>query len=231
MNKLAVYSACIGERSALPERTALDTETDYIAFLNPDREMNTWDVFPGGLVSTPGRQQPDWPRLTARAWKCCPDIVLPDHEYTLWIDGSMQLIKSPREDLEDLLGDNDLVGYTHPRRQCVYEEIATCMGDKKEVFQPRDHPYVLQTVEEKYRAEGMPEDFGLIENGFLLRRASPAMRDFGEMWCQEVVDTTLEDQLVMMYCLWKSPHIKWKALEGDATNNPYINWVGHVGNR
>ena len=76
----------------------------------------------------------------------------------------------------------------------------------------------------------MPEDWGLIENGWLLRRNTPALKDFEEMWFREIMESSLEDQMVMMYCLWKTD-LKWKALEGDATNNTYVDWMGHVGAR
>jgi hypothetical protein len=233
MNKLAIYTACIGNRSTLEEHTANDVDTDYIAFLNPEprREMETWDTYGGGLVTNHSfRQEPDWPRLTARCWKSSPHDVFPDHEYWLWIDGSMKLIKSPRDDIEKLMGDADLVGYQHPRRNCIYEELKTCRGDRIETFQARDHLHVLDNCEKKYREEGMPENWGLIENGFLLRRNNTAVMEFNRLWTREIVETSTEDQMVMMYCLWKTG-LKWKALEGDATNNKYIEWVGHVGAR
>jgi len=230
MTELIVYTACIGPRSVLQEHECDDEDTDYVAFLNPQKEMESWIVMPGGLTSSPRRQQPDWPRLTARGWKALSNQVFSDHKYSLWIDGSMKLIKSPREDLEELMGDCDLVGYQHPRRNCVYEEIKTCKGDRVETFQARDDPFILEACQVKYKEEGMPKEYGLIENGFLLRRHTPALAEFNDLWMHEIAESSLEDQLVMMYCLWKTG-LKWKALEGNATDNEYIEWVGHVGTR
>lgn len=227
---LIVYSACIGERSDLQEHEGDDEHTDYVAFLNPTKEMNTWVVQPGGLTSHPWRQQPEWPRLTARGWKALSHMIFPDHEYSLWIDGSMKLIKSPIDDLEELMGDCDLVGYQHPRRRCIYEEIKTCKGDRVETFQSRDDIRILEACRKKYEDEGMPQNWGLIENGWLLRRNTEALREFEELWFAEITESSLEDQMVMMYCLWKTG-LKWKALEGDATENPYVKWMGHVGAR
>ena len=142
--ELIVYTSCIGERSNLQEHGGETERTDYVAFLNPQKEMDSWIVQPGGLNNGhPWRQQPDWARLTARGWKALSHMIFPDHPYSLWIDGSMRLVKSPIEDLEELLGDCDLVGYQHPRRNCVYQEIHTCRGDRVETFQARDDVSVL----------------------------------------------------------------------------------------
>lgn len=166
-------------------------------------------------------------RLAARHIKALSHVFCAGYEYSLWIDGSLCLIREPYELIEQFLGDADLAGYRHPRRDCVYQEIDTCKADMKEVFVPRDDPAVLEHTKQKYLNEDMPEHYGLIENGFLLRRHTPEMIKFNDLWWDEIQASTTEDQLVMMYCLWKAG-LKWTYIEpGKATDNPYVHFVGH----
>ena len=230
MSKLEVYNACFGPRSNL-----LDPPKDLGVFLktysDSSRDLKHWAQIFIELPDYNPTHRPDTPKLRARYIKA-HSTLFTDSEYSLWIDGSMQLIKNPEPDLDELLGECDLAGYKHPRRNCAYEELATCKGERKEVNPrtPRDHRKFLSKAQERLKNNGFPENYGLIENGFLLRRNTDAIKKMEFCWWNAIEQTTTEDQPMMMYALWFT-NTKWKFIEpGKATENPYIKWIGHNSN-
>lgn len=55
----------------------------------------------------------------------------------------------------------------------------------------------------RYRAEGLPEDAGLIEAPVILRRHTDAIRRLNESWWGEIVRASRRDQLSFNYVAWK----------------------------
>jgi hypothetical protein len=54
----------------------------------------------------------------------------------------------------------------------------------------------------RYRAAGYLAHHGLYENGVLMRRNTPALKEFEELWWREYSNGSVRDQLSMMYCAW-----------------------------
>ena len=89
---------------------------------------------------------------------------------------------------------------SHPYRRCIYreaQEILKCNLDTTRS---------VGRVIARYRDEGFPENLGLVESNFLLRKHNDAsMIAFSEAWWQLVKDLSRRDQLTFNYLLWKNP--------------------------
>ncbi|MFI2810121.1 glycosyltransferase [Microbulbifer sp. JSM ZJ756] len=139
------------------------------------------------------------PVRIARYIKLNPHKVLPDREYTLWIDGNV-LLKSGdfSEYINELIKEE--VGITfrkHPERTCIYQEIEKCKELKKDDFG------LMSNQLEKYRAESFPEDYGLFETNVVLRKNDPTVNKFNEAWWSELDCGSRRDQLSVMYAIQK----------------------------
>ena len=218
-----IYTALVGNYDSLMQPVAVDKEFDYICFSDciPGPKAGVWEIRSIPFTS------PDNTR-TARYPKLQPHIVLPEYEYSVWIDANI-LIKG--EDFYDKVNDKIAEGtkmafVPHPSRDCVYEEIAQCYRDLRICFRDalRQRRHLL--------AMDYPEHWGLTENNLILRRHNdPDVIRISDAWWKEFQNYTLRDQLSLMPVCWKND-LRPELLLGEgnnARNVPYLEVVRHSG--
>lgn len=146
--------------------------------------------------------------------------------YSIWIDGNVFLNEEPKKIVEEFLGDNDLVVFRHPHRNCIYEEH----GPARDRL-PDYAKHLIDKQIKDYKEEGMPEQFGLGECGMIIRRNNDIVREFNGRWWAEICKYSWRDQISFPYVLWKmGGRIKVKLLNGNVRNHQYFRYVGHQGN-
>jgi len=145
----------------------------------------------------------DWhPRRIAKLPKINPhryDFLKNDYEYVIWIDGDMEVIN--RNFVDEILGfmdDSGLVISPHfDPRHCAYGEAT--IRPPKYASEPLDEQVAF------YRQEGFPEDFGLYEGGVAARRMNaPGLEELEQVWLQQNIDYSYQDQVSLPYALWKT---------------------------
>lgn len=223
--KIVVYTAIFGNikdelrNPIIPYGQEKHDEIDYVAFLdtpqtNYDGVNNIWQIVPPVFRIKNHRRQ-------ARAHKVLAHKVFPNYEYSLWIDGCLQLIN---EDISPLikmyLDVNDLCVFRHKKRICVYEELAACIDQEK------DDPDIMINQVKRYSKEGYPTDNGLGETTALLRKHTKRIEKFNELWWREIESGSFRDQLSFDYVAWKSG-IKYSVFQGTCSGNPHFNWFRH----
>jgi len=146
-----------------------------------------------------GKLPPGAPHRAARFAKINAHLVLPDSEYSLWIDASIGIAcPFPLRRLAELfLADSDICLFRHHARRSIYEEAKVCRD------YGLDRPKVIDAQIARYRAEGLPEETGLVEAPVILRRHTAAVRAFNEAWWAELVRGSRRDQLSFNYVAWK----------------------------
>ncbi len=139
------------------------------------------------------------PHRAVRFAKINAHRVLPQAQYSLWIDASIGIVcPFPLPRLAGLfLRDTDLCVFRHHVRHSIYEEATACLAAAL------DDPATIDAQISRYRKEGLPEDSGLIEAPILLRRHTPQMRNLNEAWWAEVARGSRRDQLSLNYVAWK----------------------------
>jgi hypothetical protein len=146
------------------------------------------------------------PRRNSRHSKMLPHLYFPDHEWSLYIDGSMEIIKNVNVIAEKYLKNNLFAQFQHKPREIgdplrktdLYDEGLRCIEIQK------DDPLPIAKQLLKYAFEGHPRNFGLWSGGSILRRHNdPMMIKLGEMWWQELNEHSWRDQISYPYCLWK----------------------------
>lgn len=192
-NKIVAYSVILGGFDQIAKPKIADPLTDY--FLLTDQSGPV--PHPWRAVMLP--KNLDTPRLVNRFLKFHPHLIFPQYEYSLYIDGSIILSCAPSILVREYLGTRaSFCLAKHPWRSCAYEEAERC---KKRNKAPGE---IVDKQMERYRAEGFPVNFGLTENGFLLRRhGESTVKDIMADWWREVSTESIRDQLSLPYVLWR----------------------------
>lgn len=117
-----------------------------------------------------------------------------DADLYVYLDANYEV----KSDLGGLVASCFYGGFTtvrHPMRGCLYQESQRVL----EIGKSTEHRVNKQM--ETYRAEGMPELFGLFANGFFIRDRT--FDAFFELWYQELEKHCYRDQLSLPYLVWK----------------------------
>lgn len=84
---------------------------------------------------------------------------------------------------------------------CIFEEAIRLLP------QMRDNPKRIYAQVEKYWLEGMPENFGSVACGILLREHNhPVCVKLMEDWWHEIETQSKRDQISFPYVIWKNQY-------------------------
>lgn len=204
-NRIVVYTAIINNYDALRNPSCIDGNLDYVCFTDQPHWLRLttrtiWEIRPiphSGLDAT---------RMN-RMIKLQPHRFFPDHEYSIYIDGCVDIIGDVRGLLEKYAYPR-MLSFRHPLRDCIYEEGETCIGMMK------DDPASIREQLAHYRSQGHPEHFSLIEAGVLIRRHNDAfIARLMDQWWQEVLTRSRRDQLSFPYVARRNGF--WPTIMGD----------------
>ena len=191
---LVVYTAIFGDFSdRLYAPQVVDPGIRYLAFVDTDEPHthNGWQCVP------PSFRHAD-PRRQARQHKLLPHLLFPGVRHSIWIDGCF----TPCGDFRDLvrmyLSSNvHICTFKHCERNCVYQELEACLRLRK------DRPGLMRRQIDRYRQEGYPHNNGLAETGVMLRAHTPEVKEFNELWWDELSRGSVRDQLSFNYSTWR----------------------------
>lgn len=179
---MTVFTAIIGPYEDLKEPLVVTPHWQYICFTDQPFKSNIWDI----------RQvHAGDPQRTARQYK----ILNPLHA-EMYIDGSFTI----NCDLNEFWNKYYKPPFSvpiHPFRDCVYEECATCVMNK------RGNNRDIQAQMHAYKMMKMPRHNGLISSGVLLRNDSVLVKEWCEKWYNELTIRSTRDQLAFAYAAWK----------------------------
>jgi|GEM_PF-1616896 len=193
--KIAIYTAIFGPVDDIHEPLFVPDNCDFFIFtdqtIHPD---SSWKVMP--LDEIPLDIALDQV-LANRYVKMFPDRFFPDYTYTIYLDGKYQA----RTDLTEFIQDMPSQGlrmFFHPLRNCVYDEIETCIRLGKDSAETlRAHATYLQST-------GMPVKYGMLEGGLIVRQTgNPLCQAIMLEWWQEFLQHSKRDQVSLPYVLWR----------------------------
>lgn len=171
---------------------------DWIAFVsNPAQySKSNWDIQPlFSYGESDSRRQSKW-------YKVQSHLEMAEYDRTLWIDGSCE-VRSPRA-ISGLLDiEVPIALYTHPDRDCIYQEAGVSLGMRKYHNEPIREQVQYYIDEYEY-----PEHWGLWFTGLILRNRCPEVERMERMWWNEIDRWSYQDQLsfpVVMHNLGDFP--------------------------
>lgn len=221
VKKCVVYTCITNNYDILKKYKCFDTENcDYICFVDKDLtteippEWNVINIMP--FVKYLGYNNPaDFTRI-ARFFKTHPHLFFENYDYSLWVDGNIDMLVSPIELINLLPKTEFLLAPKHPLRNCIYDEIEACKKLNK------DSDTVLNEMKEFLIKENYPQQMGLIQSNVLIRKhKSKTCIDLMEQWWDFIKNHSKRDQVSFNYLIWKN-NLTYAYIEWNDLNTHYI---------
>lgn len=219
-NKKVVYTCITGGYDILKPLSYVNEDFDYICFTDCDMKSDFWEIrrIPEELNSLDNiRKQ--------RCIKINPHKYLPEYEFSVWVDGNIDIKADINEYLKENGVNNNISLYVgeHPKRNCIYKEALACIRLKK------DSKEVINKQIEGYKKEKFPYSYGLPQTCIIFRYHNDKQCiKLMETWWEEVKAKSYRDQLSFNYALWKNSDVKIKYLNKEIFNCKYFKWnSGH----
>lgn len=183
----AVYTTVLNDYSrVLPPPNSLLEVADFFLLTDSDLEVPGWNR----LSIQPSHTDP---RRAAKLYKLLPHIILEDYDFSLWLDGNIELLENGDSLIKEFAAADDAICLFHHRsRNCLYDEAVECKKWNK------DDPKTIDAQIERYKMAGHPVGAGLYMGGLLLRRhTDPQCKAAMQLWWTELLNGSVRDQLAL----------------------------------
>lgn len=222
--KIAVVTALAGDRDDLKDPEVRFESADYIAFVDdPTKHPSAvWDVrtLPTGWSLDVAYSD----RRSARLIKALPDLFLPNYDYSIWVDGNIQLVHEPKRMIEKFIvaSNADLSCFPHRDRICPYAELLTVRIARL------DHTHNIKHMHSLYRSLDIKRRSGVYETGLLLRKHGTRSMNFGLCWWETMCRSSSRDQLSFPIAVNKTGARVHAITPGHVWRNPYMSMSIHA---
>lgn len=219
MNRKVIFTCLTGGYDRLEQPVAVAPDWDYVCFTDTDGQDGVWQLRKIPFDS------PD-PVVRSRFPKILPDKVLPEYDYSVYMDANLCITGEEFYGFADkcIATGISFAQVQHPDRDCVYEELRYCyLKDKidtKTAFR----------LYRKWNDEGLPRHAGLYENNLIFRRHKiTEARALDEAWWHAFSAGVQRDQLCLQpIFLRHGIHPNLLLGEGlNARNVPYLKYTLH----
>lgn len=117
------------------------------------------------------------------------------YDRTLYIDARSRPKKRIlSSDIERISEDYLISSFHHFKRHCTYQEIQAVKQNKFDDLE------LLEDIKHGLKIIGFPENYGLSENGFLIRNNCQTLKTFEQAWWNNYVSQ--RDQISFMFTCW-----------------------------
>lgn len=233
MSKVLVYSCVTGnydnlELGLLASRVKAEESVQYVLFTDhlapgaapePYRNSNsdvTWELRP--LMW----QHPFCARRSARWHKVNSHLISDVADYTVWLDGTQRirevaLVEALTKAIDPSF---ELASFRHPERTCAYQELHECIRLKK------DNPSLMRNQLEQYRKSQYPPYHGLVETSCVMRKSTPSVTAFNQLWWLQLQKHSYRDQLSFNYAAW-CLDLPYAHIPGHRTKSAFFEYAPH----
>ena len=217
-NKKVVYTCITSDYDRLSNPKFLTDGFDYVCFTdNKAITSDVWDIRPLPK-ETEGLSQVKKQRFV----KINPHLLLSEYDMSIWVDGNVTLKGDLNKFVKNVItSDCSVYVPKHPQRDCIYAEANAVvkMGkDKSDITRPQM---------ERYRKEGFPERYGLLQSNIMLRKHNKLdCIKLMENWFKELKDGSHRDQLSFNYASWKNIDVKVIYLDKNICKSEFFYWDG-----
>jgi len=175
--KIAVYSCIVGRYDSIVEPLYIDCDIDYFMFTDLDLPSDSkWKKIDITQFEEYNKLSPI---QLNRKIKMLPHIYLKDYDYSIYVDGLIEIVCSMKPLIENMKS-SSLGVHFHNQRDCIYDEAIMIKYAKK-----ADMSIVNQQLN-IYRNEGFPIHNGLYENTIMIRNHnSQLMCKLMDKWWDE----------------------------------------------
>lgn len=210
--KIAIYTASMGGFDKIEELDVLTEGVDYIYFTdNLNLKSDTWKIIT--VENEFGNS-----RKKARQIKLNPHLFLKEYDYSIWIDGNVDITQNLNSLIEEYFfkKKTKIATFQHFSRNCLYAEALACAVTKKDNYESI-YKQVKECVDNNF-----PTNYGLAETNVMLRQHNDEkVQQCMEEWWRCVQYNSIRDQLSFDYVLYKHA-MTYEILEGNARDKASI---------
>ena len=136
-----------------------------------------------------------------RYCKINPHKIFPQYKYSIYFDGSIRLKSNITQKIDELPRTRIMALSIHSIN-CVYMETM------RAIELGRVSKEIAMKQIEKYWLEGMPQNFGSVACGLLIREHNnPICKKIMEDWWEQVEQFSRKDQISFPYVIWKNNYL------------------------
>lgn len=225
MKKIVIYSCITANYDVVQQPCQAPEDFDFILFV-PRGTKKAGSDGAWRIEELPVSWED--PVITSRFPKMCPQTLLEDYEYSLWLDANVGIVQPDVFDIcrEMARRGVQYAGIRHPYRDCVYEECETVLKDRRETL------CRLMHIVRFLHSNGLPAHAGLMENNVIFRRHNDeTVVEFDRLWWDWFLShSPRRDQMVHTICLKEVPLLKvehFLPVGVTARNSGMFNYVRH----
>lgn len=222
--RVIVYTCNFGDYESVKEPVFQDPTVEYILFTNnKNLKSEKWKIQvldDADITVLSQRRQSRLPKILAHKY-------LPEHDFSLYIDSSLQLKTADIRYLIDQgLKEKEIALYPHYKRNCVYDEInyvrASNHNDRSE------SDIICDASIKSYQELNYPKNNGLYENAFIIRKNSETIRKLNEIWWSYYISDSERDQFTFMKAIYTTKTLVEKIEFGiEFRKSPFVNFYRH----
>lgn len=221
--KIAIYTCIIGAYDKISEPLICPNNCDF--YIVTDQDIPTKSMWKKIDFDRHSQKLVKLSDVEVnRFFKMHPDILFPDYEYSIYIDGNIQPISDLTEFI-NRIGDCGIAAHRHCFRNCIYKEAEVLAYLKK------DDPTRIKKHVEYLKKSGMPEEYGMIECNVIARKHHNSIcKTVMELWWSEFRDYSKRDQISFMHALYTNGVTAEDVatLGNNVFENDAIRKIGHV---
>lgn len=225
VKKIAVYTAIFGEKDDLIEPTFVPEDCDFICFTDQPFRSKIWRI---QRASPPIAG--DMTRSN-RYYKILAHRVLPEYEYSIYVDGNILIRGDVAALLTTQLRTANMAMWDHARwakvpLSSLREEMEQLYRMERDGKHQEDED-LMRKQAESYFADGFPDSGGLSWNCVLIRKhLEPDVVRTMEAWWDELKKWSKRDQISFNYVAWKTG-LRFNYIPFDGSDNPYTKRLNH----
>lgn len=220
--KIVIYTSIFGNYDPLIEPLFISDKCDYWAIT--DQEIpndSVWKKYDTKII--PGFNELDGYHKS-KFCKMFPHILFPDNNFSIWVDGNVQIVADLFPFVDRLQDDKFIATFQNPFHDCIYTEMNYNICENNVSIDA-----LIEQVK-FYKEEGFPKHFGMREMTIIVREHNRLeCKKLMEFWWEQVNKFTMRDQISFPYVIWKSGmSIDQVQLLGDNWKwNPRFLWYPH----
>ena len=195
--KIIVYTSIFGNYDPLIEPLYVSDRCEYWAITDQEvPENSVWKKY--NVENIPGFNELDGYHKS-KFCKMFPHILFPNNEFSIWVDGNVQIVADLFPLVDRLKDDKFIATFQNPFHDCIYTEMN---------YNICENNVSIDAMTEQvdfYKKEGLPKHFGMRELTIIVREHSRLeCVKLMESWWEQVNRFTMRDQMSFPYIIWKN---------------------------
>ncbi len=197
--QIACYTCIVGDYDNIREPLSISPECDYylISDKRPEKEtifqyIDINQYLPEGITDNTRKN---------RFCKINAHKLFPQYRYSIYFDGAFQLESSITQFIHELPMIRIMTPFKHSWDGLYMEAMRV-------ILNKRDKEEIVKRQIEHYWLEGMPENFGSVYCGILIREHNhPVCKKIMEDWWSQIEQFSRRDMISFPYVIWKNGYL------------------------